>query len=708
MNGRRAGALVAAVAALAAVPAAGGTAAPADAGSGAGAVVVSPGVVRVFRPDRALGAGLDGHEHGDIRRIYTPSNIRKMASSGLASISLRLRTELGVDAWHWNPVGRWSDPRHHRGYWTSSATSRRPIGVSYGYALPRRGDTVDQAEDDGYSRLDDGEPRTFWKSNPYLDSRYTRQSDAAHPQWVLVDFGAHVPVDAIRIAWGAPFATRFTVQSWTGPEAVQMAGHAPGRWVGFTRSRFSGRGGVQTLRLASAPRRVRFVRVLLEWGSRTAPAGSADIRDHLGYAIRELGVGRLTGGRFHDLVHHRPNARQTVTMASSTDPWHTANDLDPNVEQPGFSRVLASGLTGAWALLAPVAVLYGTPADAVAELRWLRSHHVALRGLELGEEPDGQLASPEDYGALYAEYARALRKVDPSVPLGGPGYETQVPDWPAWPDRGGDRSYTRRFLAELRSQHALGRLGFFSFEWYPFDNGCADPGPQLRRNPGMLARQLERQYEHGLPRSVPMLVTEYGMSAFATRDEVDLAGALFDADTAAHLLELGADGSFLYGLEPDQLISELPCHSYGNLTLWLSRSDRTIKHPTAALWAMRMLTGDWAMPGDGAHALLRTTVSQPSGAAGATLGAYAVRRPDGRLAVLLVNRDLQAAHDVSLAGLGTGPLDRWTLSSADYRWHPAGFGGFPAPDAPPVADRVSAARTLKLPPGSVTVLRTTA
>lgn len=146
----------------------------------------SAGPVNVFTPDQSLGAALDGMPVGEVERLYTSHNISALKGAGLRPISYSLRTELAIEAWHWSEEGAWSDPRHRQGYWTSSDNPSRPVLTGWGYALPRRGDSIDQANDDGYSRLDDGDPATFWKSNPYLDSSYTHA--AARPQWVIVAF----------------------------------------------------------------------------------------------------------------------------------------------------------------------------------------------------------------------------------------------------------------------------------------------------------------------------------------------------------------------------------------------------------------------------------------------------------------------------------------------------------------------------------------
>jgi hypothetical protein len=646
-------------------------------------------VLNTFRPDRSIGAGVDGHGFGEIAQIYTPANLRAMRSAGLGPLTYRLRTELAAEAWHWSASGSFSDG--NRGYWTSTSAGAATL-TTYGYNLPRRGNTHDQANDSGYSRIDDGNPASFWKSDPYLDAHYTGEN---HPQWVLIDLRYRQPLNAIRIDWGTPYAVTFQLQRWVGPSAVVQNNHPPGHWTDFPRGAFAGHGGRQTLRLSNRPIDVRFVRVLLTRSSHTGEA--RDIRDRLGYAVREVQLGRQERRGFVDLVRHRPNNTQTVIYTSSTDPWHRASDRDPNTEQPGFATVLRSGLTRGEPLLVPVSVLYGTPENAVAELRYLMGRHVPLRGVELGEEPDGQLASPEDYGALYVEFARAIHRAFPSLPLGGPGFQTSIPDWYAWPDQHGNRSWVGRFVAYLRGHGALGQLSFFSFEWYPFDNTCAPPGPQLARHAATLANVVNEQLENGLPAVVPRIITEYGYSAFAGRAEVDLPGAMLNAEVVGEFLALGGSTAYLYGYEPDALIEELRnCSTWGNLALLRSDQNHVLHQPLATYWAARMLTQDWLQPGDLPHEMLATTVDSRA------LGAYAVRRPDGRTSLLLINKDAQRTIDVRT---GLGASDVFSFGPAQYVWHPRGPGGYAKPDLAPAQSTVADGH-VTLPPFSLAVLRT--
>src|SRR2546430_2971550 len=126
--------------------------------------------------------------------------------------------------------------------------------------------------------------------------------------------------------------------------------------------------------------------------SETGAKASDGIRDRLGFAIREIELGKIDKhARFHDHVRHaRDGHRQPVIYVSSTDPWHRAEDIDFSIEQPGLDFILCSALTNNLPVLVPVGVLYDTPENASAEINYLLRRSYSLEGVELGEEPDGQ------------------------------------------------------------------------------------------------------------------------------------------------------------------------------------------------------------------------------------------------------------------------------------------------------------------------------
>jgi hypothetical protein len=491
------------------------SAAPAHAGAArlTATILARPGAEsHAFVPLETFGAAIDGHAEGETARLFTVHNLEQMRGAGLGALTYRLRTELANEAWHWNPAGRWSDARHACGYWTSDDTASRAIDVSYGYTLPRRGNSFDQADNEGYSRLDDGDTLSFWKSNPYLDPRSTHEPESEHVQWLIADFGRSRALDAVRILWGEPFAQAFRVQYWEahGSEPSDLA--PAGQWRDFPRETLHrGRAGTQELKLADRPMSTRYVRVLLEQSSHTAPAGCADARDSAGFAIRELALGTLDAtGRFIDCVRHaRSGTRQTRMIVSSTDPWHRQSDRDPNCEQPGLDLIFRSALTASPSVLLPVPVLYDTPENAAAMLRFLRRRGYSVPRVELGEEPDGQFVAPEDFAALFTQTARALKQVDSTVVLGGPSWEdTENADLAYWPQQHGTRhSWMWRFLRTLTLEHSRSDFRFFSFEWYPFASPCPPNEAQVASAPRILEEAIAALKAHDVPTDIPWLIS---------------------------------------------------------------------------------------------------------------------------------------------------------------------------------------------------------
>jgi hypothetical protein len=93
-----------------------------------------------------------------------------------------------------------------------------------------------------------------------------------------------------------------------------------------------------------------------------------------------------------------------------------------------------------------------------------------------------------------------------------------------------------------------------------------------------------------------------------------------------------------------------------------------------------------------------------------------VLRPDGQWSLLVVNKDQENAHTVTIAfddaekktsAMFAGPLSVTTFGKAQYAWHPNLNGGTADPDGPAAKSTVNVEPRTKfaLPAASVTVLR---
>ena len=674
-----------------------------------------------FLPDEAFGRAIDGLDQGQVKSTYTPLNINKINSSGFHRVSYRLRTELGIEAWHWSPEGTWSDPAHQQGYWVSNDNPQRPILLSYGYKLPRRGNTIDQANDNGYSRLDDGRLSTFWKSNPYLDSYFADSEASGVPQWIIVDFERKKAIDAVHIQWAEPYATRFEVQYWDGPdrdlESISEGDWVTqGRWHAFPAGQISGgNGGENAIRLGPSPIQTRFVRVLLIESSHTAPAGSTDIRDRLGFAVSEIHVGLMTAdGTINDLIKHGARRdRQTTIYTSSTDPWHRATDLDLETEQPGIDRVFQSGMTNGLPVMMPVGVLYDTPDNAASEIRFLKARGYPVNQIELGEEPDGQLVTPEHYGDLFLQFAAAIHAVDPNLRLGAASFQSGLIN--TWPDNSDNTSWLNRFVKYLERRQHLSDWGFFSFERYPFDNLCQPPSGQLKAESRSMDELFSRLRKDGVPETIPWEITEYGYSAFAGRTVVEIPSALLNADMVAHFLMLGGKATYLYGSEPQMPMNELnACAGFGNMMLFEADDNGRARWPMPTYYGAKLMAEEWAQPVNEPHRLYPAVSDVRDEDGNASVTAFAVHRPDGKWSLMLINKDPATAYSVTVgfsdkasgvrANL-TGTLNVFQYGPEQYRWVSRGDEGHPDRDDPPHQAFQDASQPVYLPPLSLTIVR---
>jgi len=678
-------------------------------------VDITPSHIRkTIIPNQALGAGIDRIPQKTIDTAFTKPVIDRVLEAGWGPVSYRQNTELYMEAWHWNPKGTWSDPSG-KGYFVGDSTPTEMLRYSYGYPLPHRGVTRDDGTDNvGYSRLTDGDLNSYWKSNPYLTKAFTGEDDSLHPQWIFFDLDTAQAVDAIRIAWADPYATDYEVQFFTGDDPIRAPNR--GLWRSFPFGSIThAKGGTATIRLASSPMPVRWVRIWMTESSNTCDShGSSDKRNCVGYAIREISMGTLgERGELHDLLRHTPDQDQTPTYCSSVDPWHEPSDEDRSGRaQVGFDLFYSSGYTRGLPAIIPIALIYNTPEDAAAEMKYLKNRNYPVAYVEMGEEPDGHYMLPEDYAALYVQFAAAMHKVDPSLKLGGPIFTGENKDIEVWANAKGRTSFTGRFLEYLKGHDRLSDLAFFSFEHYPFEP-CKFQWGSLYDEPTLVSNILQAWRDDGVPANVPMFITESNISSADSENSVDIFGALWLADYVGSFFTAGGDALYYFhyipmGVHPG-------CNnSGGSFGYFNVDANGQITQPLSQFFASQLVNREWLKPGSEEHKIYAATSDIKDGAAHVLVTAYAVKRPDGDWALLIINKDQENAHAVRIRFHDyqsksdqefSGEAQAITFGSAQYVWRPLQKAA--DPDGPPMRSQVRADSDTRfeLPAASIVVLR---
>lgn len=668
-------------------------------------------VLNSFDPDRALGSSIDVLSRTGIDRVYTPHIVQESLSAGWGPITYRNNTELRMASWHWNDNGTWSDPVHKSGYFTGSTELKDPIRYILAYALPHRGFSTSG------DRPVQGPNLSYWKSNPYLTSKFTGESDSAHPQWVVVDLQAAKSVNAVRITWADPYATKYQVEYWVGKDALDFDRGPEGEWRVFSLGKIAdARGGTATIKLSDTLVDTRFLRVLMTQSSNTCDLhGAGDIRNCVGYAIQEISVGTLNAaGTFVDVAHDATGENQPTFTSSSIDPWHSATDVKATgaYQHSGFDLVFTSGITNSLPAMIPVTLLYSTPEDAAAQIAYIEKRGYPIAYVEMGEEPDGKHTMPEDYAALYVQWAIAIHRVDPKLKLGGPIFEGVNEDIHVWPDAQGRTSWMGRFLAYLKSRGHLSDLGFVSFEHYPFEP-CTITWKSLYTEPQLMKHILQVWRDDGVPDNVPLMVTESHMAAKLTGPMSTIFAALWLADNVGSFLEGGGAAFYHSPIQPEPVQSS--CLGWATWSNFVTDRDYNITGYTSLYFAARMINLEWVQHRSGTHQLFPSSSGLKDSEGNVLVTSYAVRRPDGNWSLMLVNRDEVNPHSVRVMFESadgkergfSGPVTMTTFGSEQYDWQVAGADSHADPDGPPVAKVVppDSGTIFNLPKASITVLR---
>lgn len=387
-------------------------------------------------------------------------------------------------------------------------------------------------------------------------------------------------------------------------------------------------------------------------------------------AVRDAGVQvlRFPGGSTADVYHWQT---QSITKG-----YESQYGLSADATFADFEHVLRA--THAQGM---ITVNYGSNTDGTAggdpqeAAAWVRYanvlHHDNIRYWEIGNEVYGNGyygatwevdlhsdKSPQAYAENVLAYIRAMKAVDPTIQIGvvltAPG------NWP-------DDAFFQNSTLQPWNATVLKTLGsaidFVDVHWYAQQpgsesdtsllNAAAQGTTSTPSIPAMVTTlKQEIQQYCGTKKHIPIFVTETNSVAYNPgKQTTSVVNALFLADDMLSWLKAGAanvdwwdlhNSIVTWGNNAPTLYGNTAYGDYGVLSSGTSgdgQSEPPVNTPFPSYYGLK-LVGQFVQPG--ARWLTVTSSSTD-------VTVYALRRPDGGVSVLAINKNPSRARPLLLA-----------------------------------------------------------
>jgi hypothetical protein len=220
--------------------------------------------------------------------------------------------------------------------------------------------------------------------------------------------------------------------------------------------------------------------------------------------------------------------------------------------------------------------------------------------------------------------------------------------------------------------------------------------------------------DDGVPKDVPLMVTENHLAANLTGPMTTIFAALWLADNVGSFFEGGGAEFHHSPIQPQDLHET--CLGWASWSNFVADENYNIRGYTSPYWAAHMINLEWVQHRSGTHYMVPSSTDIKDVDGNALVTSYVVRRPDGNWSVMLVNRDENSSEPVRIVfedsksartSSFSGPVTFVTFGSEQYVWINDGPNSHADPDHAPVATTIQAngQTVFSLPKASVTVLR---
>ncbi|MGP3964406.1 cellulose binding domain-containing protein [Nonomuraea sp. 3N208] len=373
------------------------------------------------------------------------------------------------------------------------------------------------------------------------------------------------------------------------------------------------------------------------WDTNLGTNETADLLKDMGTKVL-----RYPGGSYSDIYHWADHTAPGGYVAPNTD----FDTFMSGVRRTGAQAMVTANYgTGtaeeaaAWVRHANVTKGYGIKYWEIGNENYGNGHYGSA-----WEADDHADKSPAEYARHVVAYSDAMKAVDPTIKIGA--VLTTSANWPDGLVGEGDAGTWNKVVLSMAGP----KIDFVIVHWYP---GSLDKAGHV---PDMIHLTREQIAKYAGPGSerIGIAMTEFntGSSSAGTTTQ---PGALAAADAYATLL---ANGVFTVdwwnvhnGIGP---VKEVEGHTdYGDFGLLSSAtcsSDGTVCEPAlntpfAPYYALQMMSR-FARPGD---QFVRAATDQPK------VTAHAARRPNGDLAVMLINTSSDTSYPIAVDYSGFRP-----------------------------------------------------
>jgi hypothetical protein len=375
------------------------------------------------------------------------------------------------------------------------------------------------------------------------------------------------------------------------------------------------------------------------WDANLGTAETSDL-------LRAAGVRmmRYPGGSYADIYHWQDHTAPGGYVAPNTD----FDTFMAAVRRVGAEPMIVANYgTGTpaeaaeWVRYANVTKGYGARYWTIGNENYGNGHYGAT--WEADHHPD---KSATYYANLVVEYVDAMKAVDPTIKVGA--VLTMPANWPDGLTAGDDPGPWNATVLSI----AGAKIDFVDVHWYPGGSAAESLARTSHVDDAVyLLREQIRRYTGAHADRIGISLTELNVDQGRTTQP----GALFLADAYSRLLAQGVFTVHWWNVHNGiGTVSEVAGHTdYGDFGLLSSGTctadgsvcEPPLNTPFAPYHGLSMMS-IFARPGD---QFIRAGTDHP------LVSAHAVRRRDGELAVLLVNKDPEQEHTVTIDYAGYTP-----------------------------------------------------